>query len=214
MKKIQTETATICTTSGWLEEGCKYTYKEGGHRHPVILEEILENDEFLRLMLYFPDFDKHIEVSHRNDFQGGYMGMWRLWDYREEDYLPDEDDDRDPPVKEISFKPEITRESYINGLSYEQLGEIKEHFKTTAGVEKLGEREHRLTYLAWLVGEKHLLLGDGLTIFEMGKVEFNEQEYGEDLATLGVTNGDLDKLVETFQLDLLYKKVLKVSSGG
>ena len=213
MKKIKTDSVTICTTGGWLEEGCRYTYKEGSHRHPVILEEILENDEFLRLTLFFPDFDKHIEVSHRNDFQGGYMGMWRLWDYREEDYLPDEDDDWDPPSKEISFKPEITMESYISGLSFEQLGGIKEHFKMTSGVEKLGEREYRLTYLAWLVGEKLLHLGDGLIIFEMAKVEFDEKPYKEDMAVPGFTNLDLEKLVETFQLDLMYNKVLLSNQG-
>jgi hypothetical protein len=211
-QKIRSEAVNICTTGGWLEEGAKYTYREGGHRFPVILEEILENAEFLRLQIFAPEIERRFVVDHRNDFKGGYMGMWRLCDYHEEDYLPDEDEEDDLPDTESVFQPEFTSDKYIRSLSYEQLGGIKAHFQQLNGIDRMGEKEYRLTYLAWLIGANLLDVGDNLIIWDMARVDFDEHEYSKDLEAHGISNIDIGKLVDIFKLDDLYRSVL-ISDG-
>ena len=72
--------SNILTTGNLITEGKRYTYKEGSRIGRIIVEEVNPDPEFLRVRVNFYEVGKIIEVSHRKDFTGGYMGMWRIYD--------------------------------------------------------------------------------------------------------------------------------------
>ena len=115
-RTIITNHPCVCTTGNMLVEGEMYLYREGSHRDPVILEEILETGEWLKLRIYFPAFDKRGEVVHKNT-NFVYSGMWRLFDFREEE--PDEDWEDDEITDEDVMRVLLGNASFEEAEGYD-----------------------------------------------------------------------------------------------
>ena len=172
------EGSNILTAGNRITEGKRYTYKEGSRIGKIIVEEVIPDPEFLRIRINFYEAGRTIEVSHRKDFTGGYMGMWRIYDesyYEEhvEDYYTVENMSEPGPV---TPDPVITKEAFIKSLGKEQKDLLLDHFDSIYECPALGEHELNIVYLAWLLGEKHVMISDGLIMHDMD-VEFNQDDY-------------------------------------
>ena len=172
------EGSNVLTTGNMITEGNRYTYKEGSRIGKIIFEELIPDPEFLRLKINFYEVGRTIEVSHRKDFNGGYMGMWRIYDesfYEEnvEDYYTYENmaEPREPVIT-----PAVTKAAYINSLTAVQKEVLLSHFNTIYECAALGEHELNIAYLAWLLGKGHLHISEGFAMHEMD-VEFNQDDY-------------------------------------
>ena len=168
--------SNILTTGNLITEGNKYTYKEGSRIGKIIVEEVIPDPDFLRIKINFYVVGRIIEVSHRKDSKGGYMGMWRIYDesfYEEnhEDYYTVE-----KPEVPVMPTPSITKAAYINRLTADQKDVLLNHFNTIYECTVLGEHELNITYLAWLLGEGHVKVSDDFIMNDMD-VEFNQDDY-------------------------------------
>ena len=206
---IITEGSNILTTENMITEGNRYTYKEGSRIGKIIFEELIPDPEILRLKINFYEVGRIIEVSHRKDFNGGYMGMWRIYDesfYEEhlEDYYTYENMEE---PREVSITPSITKAAYIKSLTPDQKEVLLSHFNTLYECHALGEHELNIAYLAWLLGEKHVMISDGFIMNDMN-VEFNQDDYEisfEDEDTPGGVNLELTR--SYYELDKIYTKL-------
>jgi len=71
----------ICTEDYKLKEGNEYILKEGPRKHVIVMEKVIENNDWLRLLCFFPENSVTKEITHANvDF--GYPGMWRIFDLK------------------------------------------------------------------------------------------------------------------------------------
>lgn len=170
--------SNIQTTGNRITEGKRYTYKEGSRIGKIILEELIPDPEFLRLKINFYEVGRITEVSHRKDCNGGYMGMWRIYDesfYEEnlEDYYTCENM---AEPREVLITPAITKTVFIKSLGKEQKEALRHHFDTIYECPALGKHELNIAYLAWLLGKGHLHISEGFAMHDMD-VEFNQEDY-------------------------------------
>ena len=199
----------IRTTEGLITIGKRYTYKEGGRIGKITVEKVIPDAEYLRLQIYFYKVDLRIEVSHRLDYEGGYMGMWYICDesyYNENiEYYNTWEHYEDPP----EIVPTLTKALFIAELSGEQKELLVRHFNLIYECAELNKKELNLTYLAHLLGEELVMQSEGMIIIDV-KVEFifhDYKEYIEDENESGTVN--LFLIREFYQLDKVYKDILK-----
>lgn len=206
---IITEGSNILTTGNMITEGNRYTYKEGSRIGKIILEELIPDPEFLRLKINFYVAGRVIEVSHRKDVEGGYMGMWRIYDesfYEEnaEDFYTYENMS-EPRAPEIT--PAVTKAAFLNSLTADQKDVLLDHFNTIYECPALGEHELNIAYLAWLLGEKHVFLSEGFIMNDMN-VEFNQDEYEISFENEDLRGGvNLEYTRSYYDLAAIYTKL-------
>lgn len=200
----------ICTKNQQLTEGNEYLYKEGSHRNRIILEQVLEHGEWLRLLVFFPHRSKTIEISHRNvDYV--YSGIWRIFDLEEEYNNFTDNSDSDEMEEKImnAIKPKITKEKFLNSLRKDQIESVQLHLKIFYPCKKWGKHEQNLAYLAFLLGEGHLALSDHWMWHEISEIEFNHKDYEISFESDVVKGVNIEFTRVFYQLDKLYDDVLK-----
>jgi hypothetical protein len=176
----------------------------------IIVERVIPDSEFLRLQIYFYKIDWRIEVSHRFDFEGEYMGMWYIYDesfYNENVEHYNTWEHYEEPTEIV---PTLTKTSFVSGLSGIQKELLLSHFNSIYGCEKLNDKEFSLTYLAHLLGEKLVIQSGEMTIIDVD-AEFSEDDYKiyvEDSDDPGVVN--LNMIKELYKLDKVYEYILKL----
>ena len=69
----------ICTKDYQLTEGKEYILKEGSRKQVVVLKKITEEEDWLKLLCFFPEKSVTKELVHRNT-NFVYYGMWRIFD--------------------------------------------------------------------------------------------------------------------------------------
>lgn len=197
---------SVCTTGRFLFEGSRYTYKTGVRKIPVVLVKILEYIDQLALELYLIEEKRSIIVIHQYS-DTPYLDYLRLFDYVEIDYehrIPE------PDVKTIpKEKPTFNKESFILSLTRKQHKGILKHFSHNSNSQSLGEEEYNLAYLAWLLGEKHLLAKRGFLIYNPDEVNIDMQEYNGLPDGLKTGIPDIEVLRQHYHLDLLYDNVFR-----
>ncbi len=138
-----------------------------------------------------------------------YLDSIRLFDYEAHDYgLPEPVYFRGSEIGITSRKhPDYNKERFLESLTLEQLKEVLQHFKQYCDSTNLGETEYKLTYLAWLLGEKHLLTRCGFLLYDPEVVDIFLQNYNG--LPYGVKLGipDFEQLKQHYYLDLLYETV-------
>ena len=208
-KTFKIQNNCICTTEGILIEGEAYFYKEGSYKTRVVLEKVVENDEWLKLLVFFPDRKQRIEVSHLNG-NYGYSGMWQLYDWNEDrmEEIEESNRMRREIVKNFSPDPKFTKTAYINSLTEDELATILIHFNRINGCTSLNEKESNLIWLSWLIGEGLLNVSDEFIFFEMSEVEFNLEEYDFFDENKLSSVSKIDQLIAHYELDKLYAEVL------
>jgi len=200
--------SNIQTSGNMITEGKKYTYKEGSRIGKIIVEEVIPDPEILRIRINFYVVGLITEVSHRKDFNGGYMGMWRIYDegfYEEhlEDYYTVENPE--PPPE---FTPSITKAAYLKTLSGQQKEELLDHFNFIYECASLGEHELNIVYLAWLLGKGHVMLSEGFIMNEMD-VEFDQYDYEISFENEDLKGGiNLEYTRSFYDLEKLYTILL------
>lgn len=200
----------ILTKDSTLVEGGEYLYTEGSVKKKTILEEVVENGEWLRLKIYFPDEERHIEISHINA-DVSYMGMWRLYDW--DDKLIEEIEEAEKLRKELieNFSPEVKHRKidFLNSLSIDDLANIHIHFNTIYECKELTEHEKNIVWLSWLLGEGLLMVSDGFLMYEMSEVEFEHTDYEVTFEAEPSGGVNIDLFRDYYELDKLYTEVLK-----
>jgi len=197
---------SVCSTGIFLTEGCRYTYKTGVRKMPVVLVKILEYIERLVLELYLIEEKRIIRVIHQYS-DTPYLDYLRLFYYESIDYEYPINNDitefsvEDKPMEKRTYSKEI----FILSLTEKQEKEIIKHFYHQSGSQCLEETEYKLTYLAWLLGEKLLLARRGYLAYKPDVVDICLQEYNGLPHGIKLGIPDFEELRKHYNLDLLYK---------
>jgi hypothetical protein len=209
-KTYRVEHNCICTEGNILIEGGEYLYREGSHNKRIFLEKVIEQGEWLKLRVLFPDDNRRKEISHKND-DSGYMGMWRLYDWTEESKAEIEEADsmREELMKDFPPAPRHTRADFFKGLTEDQRANILIHFNGIYECSELSEKDYDMVWLAWIIGEKLLDVSGDFIMHEMGEVEFNFEEYEKTFEGDIPAGTKIDLLRESYDLDRLYEEVLR-----
>jgi len=204
----------ICTTNSKLTEGEEYILKEGYKKQRIVLEKVIENGDWLRLQCYFPEKSKSIELEHINT-DSVYSGMWRIFDpgpaFNTFSETRESKENKKQRLEEFlrDYPAKVTKAGFLQQLSEDQIEQALSHFKKIYDCRGWGEREKNLAYLAWLLGEDHLIISDHLMFHEMGEVEFDESDYEITFESDQVTGVCINFNRKFYGLDILYTRVFK-----
>ena len=207
----------ICTTNNELTEGREYILKEGSRSQVIVLEKVIENSDWLKLLCYIPDKEKTIELTHKNE-DCVYYSMWRIFDMEEEHRLRPErkefGEEKEMTLDEFlkDNPPKITKSGFLKSLTEEQIAQAVDHFKKIYDCRGWGDREKNLAYLAWLLGEEHLMLSDYFMFHEMGEVEFEAKDYEITFESDKVSGVCIQFTEGYYDLETLYREVLKTET--
>ncbi len=110
-----------------------------------------------------------------------------------------------------NFQPEVehTKAAYLSSLNEDTRTNILIHFNKITQCTELSERDFDLVWLAWIVGEKLLLVSEEFIMNEMSEVEFEHQDYELTFEDKIPGKSNIDTLREYYFLDQLYEEVLK-----
>lgn len=203
----------VCTTGNILTIGEKYMYKEGAYIAEVILKAVRNTEEFLYFDLYFCLQDKTIQVFMKHG-NFGFSGMNRLWDHSRLELYKDEmiewEERNKPNQPEPDFSAcQTTCAQYIATLTEEQIDKLIIHFNTLYICPELSVHEQRMTWLAWLLGEKQYIPDPDFEIIDMTVGGFKKEDFAITFESEDTGKIDFGFLKAFYRLDEMYENILK-----